>query len=75
MNRKMRVHVPSVKPLKTPHLDRINPVIIEKQTLFTLVELNPIPSRGELLSLRGCGFKRKKYRNKEIEGIISRKVS
>jgi hypothetical protein len=32
MNSKRRVYVPSVKPLRTPLLDRINQVIIEEQT-------------------------------------------
>jgi hypothetical protein len=40
MNSKRRVHVPSVKPLGTPLLDRINQVIIKKQTFFALVKLN-----------------------------------
>jgi hypothetical protein len=45
MNSKRRVHVPSVKPLGTPLLDRINQVIIEEQTFFALEKLNPITTQ------------------------------
>jgi hypothetical protein len=40
MNSKRRVHVPNVKPLGMPLLDRINQVIIEEQAFFTLAKLN-----------------------------------
>jgi hypothetical protein len=42
MNSKRRVHIPSIKPLGMPLLDRIKQVIVEEQTIFTLAKLNPI---------------------------------
>jgi hypothetical protein len=40
VNSKSREHVPSIKPLETPLLDRINQVIVEKKILLALAELN-----------------------------------
>jgi hypothetical protein len=41
MNSKSREQVSGVKPLETPLLHRINQVIVEKDILFALAELNP----------------------------------
>jgi hypothetical protein len=41
MNNKSGEHVSSVKPLRTPLLNRINQVIVKKEILFALAELNP----------------------------------
>jgi hypothetical protein len=56
MNNKRRVHVPSVKPLGTSLLDRINQVIIEEQTLFTLVKLNPTTTHRRSIVTPGVWF-------------------
>jgi hypothetical protein len=45
MNNKRRVHVPSIKPLGMSLLDRVNQVIVEEQTIFTLAKLNPITTQ------------------------------
>jgi hypothetical protein len=41
MNSKSGEHVSGVKPLGMPLLHRINQIIVEKEILFALVELNP----------------------------------
>jgi hypothetical protein len=41
MNSKRGEHVTGVKPLRTPLLHRINQVIVEKEILLALAELNP----------------------------------
>jgi hypothetical protein len=41
VNSKSGEHVTGVKPLETPLLHRINQVIVEKEIIFTLAELNP----------------------------------
>jgi hypothetical protein len=56
MNSKRRVHVPSVKPLGTPLLDRINQVIIEEQTFFTLSKLNPTTTQRRSIVTSGVWF-------------------
>jgi hypothetical protein len=41
VNNKSGEHVSSIKPLRTPLLHRINQVIVKKETLLALAELNP----------------------------------
>jgi hypothetical protein len=41
VNSKSEEHVSSIKPLRTPLLHRINQVIVKKEILFALAELNP----------------------------------
>jgi hypothetical protein len=41
VNSKGREHVSDIKPLGTPLLYRINQVIVEKEILLALAELNP----------------------------------
>jgi hypothetical protein len=41
MNNKSGEHVPNIKPLRIPLLHRIDQVIVEKEILLALVELNP----------------------------------
>jgi hypothetical protein len=41
VNSKGGEHISSVKPLGTPLLHRINQVIVEKEILLALAELNP----------------------------------
>jgi hypothetical protein len=41
VNSKSREHVSGVKPLGMPLLHRINQVIVKKEILFALIELNP----------------------------------
>jgi hypothetical protein len=57
MNSKSGEHVSGVKPLGTPLLHRINQVIVEKEILFAMAELNPTTTQRRILSLRGCGFR------------------
>jgi hypothetical protein len=59
MNSKRRDHVPRVKLLETSLLDRINQVIIEKQTLFTLAELNPTTTQRRSVVTPGVWFQTK----------------
>jgi hypothetical protein len=56
MNSRRRVHVPSVKPLRTPLLDRINKVIIEKQTFFALAKLDPTTTQRRSTVTLGVWF-------------------
>jgi hypothetical protein len=41
VDRKGKKHIPSVKPLGMPLLHRINQVIVKKEILLALAELNP----------------------------------
>jgi hypothetical protein len=41
VNSKSGERVSGIKPLRTPLLHRINQVIVEKETLLALAELNP----------------------------------
>jgi hypothetical protein len=56
MNSEGRAHVPSIKPLGTPLLNRINQVIVEKQTLFTLAELNSTTTQSRSITTSGVWF-------------------
>jgi hypothetical protein len=56
MNSKRRVHVSNIKPLGMPLLDRINQVIIEEQTFFTLTKLNPTTTQMRSTVTPGVWF-------------------
>jgi hypothetical protein len=54
VNSKSGEHVPSVKPLETPLLHRINQVIVEKEILLAMAELNPTTTqRRNIITLGG----------------------
>jgi hypothetical protein len=59
MNRKSGEHVSGIKPLETPLLHRINQVIIEKEILFALVELNPTTTQRRNIITPGVWFQTK----------------
>jgi hypothetical protein len=65
MNSKRRVHVPSIKPLGTPLLDRINQVVVEEQTIFTLAKLNPITTQRRGTVTPGVWFQTEEIAKQE----------
>jgi hypothetical protein len=56
MNRKSGEHVFDVKLLGTSLLHRINQVIVEKEILFALVELNPTTTQRRNIITPGVWF-------------------
>jgi hypothetical protein len=61
VNNKSKEHVFGVKPLGTPLLHRINQVIVKKEILFALAELNPTTTQR-----RNIITPRVRFQTKEI---------
>jgi hypothetical protein len=75
VDRKSREHVSGVKPLRTPLFHRLIQVIVEKEILLALVELNPIATQRRNIITPGVWFQTKEIMKQGVEGGIPRKVS
>jgi hypothetical protein len=75
MNSKSGEHVSSVKPLETPLLHKINQVIVKKEILFFLVELNPTTTQRRNIITPGVWFQMKEITKQGDGRGIPRKVS
>jgi hypothetical protein len=64
-----------VKPLGTPLLHRINNVIVEKEILLALVELNPAATQRRNIITLGVWFQMKEIAKQRDERGIPRKSS
>jgi hypothetical protein len=73
VNSKSGEHVSGVKLLETPLLHRINQVIVEKEILFALAELNPTTTQRRNIITPGVWFRTKEITDKEMEQEIPRK--
>jgi hypothetical protein len=75
MNSKSGEHVSSVKPLGMPLLHRINQVIVKKEILFALAELNPTTTQRRNIITPRVWFQTKEI-TKQADGRgIPKKVS
>jgi hypothetical protein len=56
VNSKSGEHVSGVKPLRTPLLHRINQVIVKKEILFALMELDPTTTQRRNIITPGVWY-------------------
>jgi hypothetical protein len=75
VNSKSEEHVSGIKPLRTPLLHRINQVIVKKEILFALVELNPTTTHRRNIITSGVWFQTKEITEQGDGRGIPRKVS
>jgi hypothetical protein len=75
VERKGGKHVFGVKPLGMPLLHRINHVIVKKEILLTLVELNPAATQRRNIITPGVWFQTKEITKQGDRRGIPRKAS
>jgi hypothetical protein len=75
VNRKGRKHVSGIKPLRMPLLHRINQVIVKKEILLTLAELNPTATQRRNIITPRVWFQTKEITKQGDRRGIPRKVS
>jgi hypothetical protein len=75
VNNKSEEHVPSIKPLRTPLLHRINQVIVKKEILLALARLNPTTTQRRNIITPGVWFQMKEITKQGDGRGIPRKVS